>query len=509
MICGSFPCLATSFSSTLSTPPSALVNSSDELSSRIDSLFPRGIRIKNNHCYVNNDSLHLSFDLCIHQSLVAPSKSLSILPVYTQGTKKITFPKVLINGKKRHRYYKREQELLTHDMYNDRLPYRLLVIGSDTLSCIHYSVSRPLPSDVTSFGNLHLQEWIHSCCSKRLLGFESLVLANHTSFSLPPSFFEGHVSFIRPMTELNKKRSQKLAVHLNFLLSDYKILPHYSNNASELARVDSLMHFLMQHKDYKITNASIRGYASPDGPTAFNLQLSRHRANSFKNYLVHHYGLKDIAAFSSEGLSENWGGLRKAVSVSHLDCRDEILALIDQISLSKGREKLLHKLNGGIVYRTLLSKFYSPLRCMDMEVFYKVSSYDSHESELVLNDCPKDLSHAELFDLARTHNSDSLIRKSRKSYGSDYFLAVRYFPQDPISLINASSASLIRGDLKEAWSYLSQVQDNPAAFNNLGLYYWSQSDFVQAESYFKRAINAGEQVATAKSNLAMLKNNHK
>lgn len=64
--------------------------------------------------------------------------------------------------------------------------------------------------------------------------------------------------------------------------------------------------------------------------------------------------------------------------------------------------------------------------------------------------------------------------------------------------------ALIKGDLVQAWTYLSKVQDNPEAYKNLGVYYWLKSDTDKSETYFRKAMNVDGQGEKANANIKML-----
>ena len=69
-------------------------------------------------------------------------------------------------------------------------------------------------------------------------------------------------------------------------------------------------------------------------------------------------------------IGEDWEKLRELVDASNLPEREEVLQIIDQVDIFKGREKLLMDLNGGITYRTMLKDFFPLLRRVEIIVEY-------------------------------------------------------------------------------------------------------------------------------------------
>lgn len=123
-----------------------------------------------------------------------------------------------------------------------------------------------------------------------------------------------------------------------------------------------------------------------------------------------------------------------------------------------------------------------------MLLTYDVSSFDLDEANGVINSRPQDLSQREMFDVAFRKSQNCDLATERSSFGLEYDLAARYFPKEKVALINASAAALVRGDLEIAWSYLSEVQSEPDAYNNLGVYYKLKGDLEKAKHYFNLAL---------------------
>jgi tetratricopeptide (TPR) repeat protein len=188
-----------------------------------------------------------------------------------------------------------------------------------------------------------------------------------------------------------------------------------------------------------------------------------------------------------------------------MPCKQEVLSIIDGVGIFNGREKKLMDLAGGDPYRHMLRVLYPPLRRMEMEVAYVVRSFETVEAEGLIDERPQDLSQEEIYEVARKRGAERAARDDRDEYGREYDVAAKYFPDDATANINASSAALVRGDLDEAWQYLSKIQDVPEAYNNLGVYYWLRGDTERAERYFRLAMNVKGDEEKARRNLEQLR----
>ncbi|MDI9604883.1 MAG: DUF3868 domain-containing protein [Bacteroidota bacterium] len=479
------------------------------------------VRFENAESFVRGDTLFISFEVTASGKIISSGEALHIVPVYRTGHDELRFPEILINGKKRAKYYRREQALLSHEAYWAQKPYAVLTLDSRRAETVSYRMNEPLPADMRENATLSLEQYVEDCCNLRLAGIQTLPL--RVVETAPPveevevktpepepvvtrPVYESSVTFIRPKKEVVKERNEILTLRINFIVDRHDILPHYANNAAELQKVDDLLG-LLSNKDetYRVTSASIRGYASPEAPYEYNLKLSQRRADSFKQYLASRYGLYNLPEFSAKGMGEDWDGLRRAVQQSHMSYKQEVLRIIDGVGIFDGRERMLMDLAGGEPYRYMLRTLFPPLRRMEMEVAYVVRSFETVEAEGLIDERPQDLSQEEIYEVARKRNTERAAQNNRDEYGREYDVAAKYFPDDATANINAASAALVRGDLDEAWQYLSKIQNVPEAYNNLGVYYWLRGDTARAEQYFRLAMNVKGDEEKARKNLEQLK----
>ena len=81
------------------------------------------------------------------------------------------------------------------------------------------------------------------------------------------------------------------------------------------------------------TSLSIEGFASPEGPLAFNEQLSKKRAEALKDYLVKNEKVSSKLYKVTFG-GENWDGLVKALQSSSMkeigraSCRERVFRAV-------------------------------------------------------------------------------------------------------------------------------------------------------------------------------------
>lgn len=490
-----------------------------------------GLRIADMETSYSADgsALIVSFLVRYGERVVASREALLVTPVYVQpeALGEVRLPQLRINGRQRAKAYRREVTFWSHQEYEARKPLLVATIATprnelDTMSNrVRYSYRMPL-ANYSKGGSLLLNIEVEDCCKLYPVASKEYAIAPHqmpapdtvrivqtvsdtVRIEAPkplevarPDLYASNVSFIRPAKEVVKVRSQSLSVRIAFEVAKSEILPDFANNRTELTRVDREIRPLLTDHDstYTVREASIYGYASPEGGYEYNRNLSESRAYGFRNYLERIYGMSRIPTFDVQGRGEDWEGLRKLITESSLSERDEILRIIDRESLSyDARDKQLKRLRGGRTYKTLLGEIYPRLRRIDMTLQYGVRDFEQREVATIIDTRPQDLSQREIYDLAHTRNSDAVARTQRSNYGREYDIAARYFPKDPIAQINASSAALIRGELEIAHLYLERVAQDPRAYNNLGVYHWMRQEYDQAADYFRRVPQESQEMA--------------
>lgn len=99
------------------------------------------------------------------------------------------------------------------------------------------------------------------------------------------------------------------------------------NNHTELVNIHSMFDKIQNDKNLTIKGIGIEGFASPEGPLAFNEQLSKKRAEALKDYLVKNEKVSSKLYKVTFG-GENWDGLVKALKSSSMKDKETFLNII-------------------------------------------------------------------------------------------------------------------------------------------------------------------------------------
>ena len=136
----------------------------------------------------------------------------------------------------------------------------------------------------------------------------------------------------------------------DFIRPDFK---HNSENLQEIVR-------MIQAGE--ITDFTIAGFSSPEGPVRTNVSLSLRRAKALKNYLVNLFPeLENKITIVNGG--ENWSGLREQVENGTIltdSEKAEVLNIINSNANPQTKEARLHSTTS---YRRIMHKYLPNIRC--------------------------------------------------------------------------------------------------------------------------------------------------
>jgi outer membrane protein OmpA-like peptidoglycan-associated protein len=298
-------------------------------------------------------------------------------------------------------------------------------------------------------------------------------------------------SFVNPPVERVKQRSETGSAFLEFASGQTEILRHFQNNAAELNKIQTLIETVRNDPSATITGISIKGYASPEGTYHTNLTLSEKRAVALKNYIRSTYGFSE-SLFTVSGLGEDWAGLDSLVSLSNLRDKQQILTIIRETNVFRGRERLLMDLSGGNPYRYMLQSLFPLLRRSEYRIDYTVRAFTVEQGKEIFYSKPSSLSLNELFQIANTCELGS------PAFNEVFETAAQLHPGSDVANLNASACALERKDTAAAKRYLDRVAEkSPAYWNNAGILAYQEGDSDRAEYCFARAAGAGNNEASA------------
>ena len=435
----------------------------------------------------SGDYLLVDLTLDLSDLEVKSGKSIIYTPLITRGDSVRALPPLIINGRARHILYERTERNAAEDNefavrrmngeeqrfdYHARVPYAAWMERS----------TMAMATDLCGCG------W----------NAESSDRADLFPIALKREAPKPLLAYIAPKAEV-KNRSLSGSAFLDFPVNRTEIQPNYRRNAGELAKIRETVESVRDDKYATITGIFIKGYASPEGTYANNERLAKGRAEALLAYVKDRYGLSGVET-KVDYEPEDWNGLEQAVERSSLTDKADILAIIraDEPTDPDAREWKLKTLNGGESYRYLLNEIYPALRHSDYEVSYTIRPLSVREAKELIYTDPKQLSLEEMFQVANTYESGSA------EFKEVFEIAVRMYPDDPVSNLNAANTALLNNNPANARRYLAKASDGSEKRLAEGVASWLEGDTDTARSIFESLTGDPTVGERAKVNLDKL-----
>ena len=468
-------------------------------------LYNDAISLSGVSLWQQGNSLYIDMTIDMKNLTVSPQRSLTLTPLLTDGQHNVPLQDIIINGRRRQKAYVRglaiEHEAPT-----------AIVIPYDKREVLNYTQVIPYQPWMEN-ASLNLVENLCGCGNNEEMIAQELITNSVSTEAKRLAAMSPIVAYIQPPVEIVKERSEQYEAHLDFPVSKSVILTDFMNNHQELMNIRSMFGKVQNDRNLTITGISIEGFASPEGPLKFNEQLSQKRAEALKAYLTANEKVPANLYKVSFG-GENWDGLEKALETIELEYKDEVLDIIRNIPIEKGRETKLMQLHGGTPYRYLLKYIFPSLRVAICKVNYEVRNFSVEEAKEIIKTRPQNLSLNEMFLVANTYPVGS------QEFIDVFETAVRMYPQSEIANINAATAALSRNDLVSAERYLGMVNSNknlPEYNNAMGILMLMKGDYELSKKYLKVAEQLGldaargnlEELVRKKANAAEMRKNGK
>lgn len=428
--------------------------------------------------------LHIRMNVDLDGLEVEGNQAVLLTPCLRQGKDSLELRSIGVYGRKRYYAYIRNGEsLLTGPK---ELTYK----------------RKEMPSEVAYADIISYDDWMdgaevvlrrqdYGCCGSLLVEQWSVIGGYKEAVVYVPRFV-----YVQPQVETVKTRSLDKSAYIDFPVSRTDIRPGYRNNRVELDKILATIDSIRGDADITLTSLSIKGFASPEGSYANNERLARERTEALRKYVSGLYHFPDTFIRTSYE-PENWEGLREYVEASSLENKQDILRLIDDNSLKPDAKERKIRAAYPADYAQLLRECYPALRRSDYHIEYVIRSYtDVEEIKRILCTQPQKLSRQEFYMAAQTMEPGS------DAFNEVFETAVRMYPDDEVTNLNAANTAMRKGDLPAAARYLQKAGNSPQAIYARGVYAMLTEDYAKARTLMEDAQAQG--VAEAGSVLEQL-----
>jgi len=426
------------------------------------------------------DSVYLDMDIDLKRVSLNTQRSLILTPILTNGhNEEVAFGNIILNGRQRHKAFMREVQL------NGLKEENIVLDLKTNRRTFHYNGNIPYEPWMRD-AHLSIRTDLCGCAGyERVLGEE--IIADH--IDVPTIYIpQTYVAYVTPAVEQVKARSESYNVFLDFPVSGTQINPLFGSNSRELSKIEQIINEIRSDSNIEVKSLMITGYASPEGKVEFNEQLSRKRAEAFKDYLSVRMNIP-LQMYRVGYGGEDWKGLEELLQTAYIDQKETILDIIRNAS-GEIRKQQLKSVGGGKPYQQMLLGLYPKLRKVVARIDYTIRNFSIDEARNILETHPEQLSLNEMYILANTYKEDS------KDFTAVFETALRFYPDDPVANLNSAATALLQHDTIRAEQYLEKAPRNiPEYFNNLGVLQLQKNNGAEARQLFERAARSNLQPA--------------
>ena len=223
----------------------------------------------------------------------------------------------------------------------------------------------------------------------------------------------------------------------------------------------------------EIASLSLHGYGAPTGNYRRNEQRSAERAQLLKEHLI---ASKIAGMLSVTWTAEDWPRIiQLAQSDNTLTLRSAALDVMQNVDITSGREDQLRMLASGQTYSQLAERVFPQVQRIEYTATLQHRMVNGSEP-------------AELQSLYKTATA---LRRGSSEFNDLVDVAARLYPDNAVAAINAAGVALTKGDLDKAERYLAPWQTDARAYQNLGVLSMLRGDVTKAEVYLKMAEAQG------------------
>ena len=332
------------------------------------------LTLSNVSLWQQGNSLYVGMTVDMANLTIGSARSLSLIPLLTDGQHNVPLQEIIVNGKRREKAYLRGLAISKQEPTAIIVPYNKREV-------LNYAQVIPYEPWMAN-ASLNLVENLCGCGNNEEMLAQELITNDVSTEAKRLSAMVPVVAYIQPTVEVVKNRSEQYEAHLDFPVSKAVIQPEFMNNHKELMNIHAMFDKIQNDKNLTVTGISIEGFASPEGPLKFNEQLSQKRAEALKNYLTTNEKVPGKLYKVTFG-GENWDGLVQALEKSSMKDKDKFIGIIKNTTDDARRKQEIMRVDGGVPYRTMLKEIYPGLRKVNCKIDYTVANFDVEQGRVV------------------------------------------------------------------------------------------------------------------------------
>lgn len=390
----------------------------------------QGVRILSQEVALTNDSLHLFLQIDLSGVTINRHTAVHFTPTLSGSYAQLPLAPIVLSGKKRYRFDRREWVLRAPSEVPPTAPYAVLIqTRRHRPDVVNYHTAIPYSTWMRRAALL-LNQQVKDCCELEWLCTDTLaVCLSDLSAGLPetkkyaftpvrkeikapvevapasvpapvPVTAEDPVEEMVQSVILNpaqdtpkpeytpqpetipeqkpapvlvpdeEPNTETIILYIDYPIGKEEVFPYYSDNHRELLKLNRIFNDAGNFLTPTVKEIQVCGYCSPDGTYASNERLAASRARFFAEYLHATYKLQGLRIVTS-AVAEDWEGLCDLIHDDTPWYADRVLDIIRTYGVFSGREKRLMDLDGGTPYRDMLRRYFPLLRRIEVKVIHE------------------------------------------------------------------------------------------------------------------------------------------
>lgn len=448
------------------------------------------VDVKSLHPVRVEDQMHITGEIVLDSLTLSSNRVLVLTPILEDANGHAAqFRSVMLTGRSQHYVFLRQG----NDNYPDALEARRYNGKAQSLIYDEKTSVEPWMNG----NNTSLRIAVDTCGCGNLIGSNDVILPGTKAPNTGLFMRDVLCPFVMPSASEAPELFVEGAAYVTYELDSITLKPHLFNNPRELMKIYNDIEKVKNDTLVSITQVSIHGFASPEGPYDHNTYLARERAKTLLNWVKNECADNNVKVgqFNSDFTTENWEGLIDSLN-NHPEManRDAILELAKSDIEPDLRNETIKK-KFPTQYRYILKNWYPYLRHADYKVGFRLGQVSIEQIKQLIKTRPQVLSLNQFMLAAQTYELGS------EEFNQVFDVAVRMYPDDPTANVNAACAALMNGNTEAAETYLKKAGETPEALNARGVLALQQKRYAAAEAFFKEAQAAGLKEATKNLNL--------
>ena len=429
-----------------------------------------------------SNRLEVDFSIVIDGVKIRSNQALRITPFVTNGKEMMQLPAVIIDGRRRHIVHERNYNM--EESANTYIRHRKKEIQE-----IDYQTDVPFESWMSKSELILREECI--ACHDLPLDEALITVAMLNEHDSPAACDPANMSCkpeLAYITPHNTPSGKAQSIEIFFPVNKSNISASFMDNSTQISQLSNHL------KQSGVKNIHLMGYASPEGPYAFNESLAAKRAEAVKKHMTAN-SLATDAEITTNSSPADWNEVKRLLSESCIENYLKIIDIIDDNTIALADKNKTIKAKYPVAYDFMLRTWYPKLRKTEITI---ESATNIEQAKAQLKSDPSKLSLEDIYMIALTYD------KGSKEWEEIIIIAVDTYPQSPEARINAANVAMANGNYEQAAAYLKDVPaDIPQAMNSRGILAMANGDYPKAMQLFQAAEQAG--VSEAAQNIALLK----